>query len=269
MPNEKKAVPAHAYSREYFGTVCDGFNEFEKHAGGKMPERLEKAFALVKVERGDAVLDVGCGRGELVVRAALAGAKARGIDYSDEALKFARSAIKKHGLQDKAKVMRADAKKLPFDDGEFTKIFFTDVIEHMHDWELREFMREARRVLRTGGEIVIETSPNALLAKPLYFIGGLVGINRGPVNQVVHVNEQTWFSIRRLLKEHGFKGKVWMEFDAGWFGAAVGGKRGAGLLMPIIKIMGNRGVKFIVEKSGAGIFVAPRIWCKAVKTEGD
>lgn len=265
MSGQKKPVPAAEYSGEYFGSVCDGFREFERHAGAEMPERLEKAFALAHIGKEDAVLDVGCGRGELVVRAALAGAKARGIDYSPDALKFARGAIKRHGLQGRAMVMRADAKKLPFADGEFTKILFTDVIEHMHDWELHEFMREAGRVLRPGGEIIIETSPNALLAKPLYAVAGLVGLGRGPINRVVHVNEQSWFSMRSLLKRHGFRGRVWMEMDAKWFRAAVGEKRGSAFFRVLLPVLENRLVSGVLGTMPFAVFFAPRVWARGIK----
>lgn len=261
----RKPVSSAEYSEEYFQSVCDGFEEFGNTKGKAMPKRLQACFRAAGVRRGDIVLDAGCGRGELTVSAAKAGAFCAGMDYSRAGLELSAQAIAKNRADKNAFLVNADVKNLPFRSGTFSKVFFVDVIEHLHQWEVEMLMRELGRVMKKGGRLVIETSPNALLAKPLYFFAGFLGLGRGPVNVRVHVNEQTWFSLSRLMKRHGFRARVWAEFDAGWFRAAVAGKRNARFVIPLIKIMEKKWFGRAVEASGLGIFLSPRLWCVAEK----
>ena len=49
--------------------------------------------------------------------------------------------------------MRADARRLPFDDGEFDVVIAAEVLEHIH--EDSAAIAELRRVLRPGGLIAV------------------------------------------------------------------------------------------------------------------
>jgi len=53
----------------------------------------------------------------------------------------------------------ADAQHLPFRDGIFEEVYASHLIEHLSD--PARFLREARRVLRRGGEVILWT-PNFL-----------------------------------------------------------------------------------------------------------
>ncbi|MFH1225494.1 MAG: class I SAM-dependent methyltransferase [Candidatus Diapherotrites archaeon] len=262
--NRGQPVPAEIYGREYFMHVCDGFEEFAETRAGTLPERLGKCLALARIGQGNAVLDLGCGRGEITINAARQGAMAFGTDYSADGLEIANSAA--GGLAGKKVLfVRADAKKLPYKSGAFGTVFFIDTVEHLHPWEAEETMREISRVMKKGGTLVMETSPNALLAKPLYAVAGIVGLGRGPINQVVHVNEQSWFSLRALLKRHGFTAKVWLEMDTRWFRAAVGNKRASGAFGVLLRIVENRAVSKVLGTMPLALFFSPRLWATGVK----
>jgi SAM-dependent methyltransferase len=97
------------------------------------------------------VLDIGCGRGELLFALRTAGVPARGIDTNAEMVAVAR---------DRAlDVARADAlgylKALP--DASLGGIVATQVIEHLEPGYLLRLIDVAGRKLRQGSPIVLET----------------------------------------------------------------------------------------------------------------
>jgi ubiquinone/menaquinone biosynthesis C-methylase UbiE len=171
------------------------------------------------------LLDVGCGRGEILRHCMQLGVEAYGMDYAEAATKMTQEVIasqQETGV--KAGVCRSDAKKLPFPTGYFDRVLMFDVVEHLYPWELHEAMLEVRRVLRDDGRFIIHTAPNQWYDKYAYpwvrRFRILLGQGENypadpraitPVNQHVHVNEQDMRSMARALKEAGFKSKVWLD----------------------------------------------------------
>ncbi|MCJ7736518.1 MAG: methyltransferase domain-containing protein, partial [Anaerolineae bacterium] len=138
------------YDRTYFLTSCEGYTEFVDSEGANLSRRLKQAFEVAEVAPGMTVLDVGCGRGEVMRRCADLGARACGIDYAPVAVQMA------HGLGSTSAVdpsqlfgiFQADAKRVPFSDGVFDRVLMFDLVEHLWPWELKQAIAEAKRVLR-------------------------------------------------------------------------------------------------------------------------
>ncbi|MEO0565413.1 MAG: methyltransferase domain-containing protein, partial [Chloroflexota bacterium] len=86
-------VSAALYTEEYFRTACEGFDEFNASEGEHLSRRLTAAFNLAKVVPGMNVLDVGCGRGEILRHCADLGANAYGIDYAPVAVEMSRQVL--------------------------------------------------------------------------------------------------------------------------------------------------------------------------------
>jgi ubiquinone/menaquinone biosynthesis C-methylase UbiE len=224
---QQAPLPSSLYTEEYFRTACEGYDEFNTSEGEQLSRRLRSAFALAEVLPGMNILDVGCGRGEILRHTASLGADAVGIDYAEVAVNMSRQVIDPlHGIAPgKTGVMQADAKKLPFPDGQFDCVLMFDVVEHLHPWELHEAMLEVRRVLKPDGRFIIHTAPNVWYDRYAYplvrFTRRLMGQgDRYPkdprqflvdVNEHVHVNEQSIMSLSKALRDAGFKGKVWLE----------------------------------------------------------
>ena len=84
--DQRPALPSTLYDKDYFLTACEGHQEFLETQGELLSRRLREAFAVASVEPGMRVLDVGCGRGEIVRHCAQLGADAYGIDYAQVAV---------------------------------------------------------------------------------------------------------------------------------------------------------------------------------------
>jgi SAM-dependent methyltransferase len=101
-------------------------------------------------------VDVGCGTGAVLERFG-AGAVAVGIDDHEDALRHARG---KSG----ARLLRADARALPFASGSVDRLFLLDVAEHVPE-DARVF-GEVRRVLATRGLAVVHVPAHPRLWSP-------------------------------------------------------------------------------------------------------
>jgi arsenite methyltransferase len=130
---------------------------------GKTRER-ERLLDLVPWRGDEAVLDVGCGRGLLLIGAALrlTTGKATGLDLwqaedltgnkPEAALENARH----EGVQDRVEVQTGDMRKMPFPDERFDVVVSNVAIHNVYEREGREqTMREIVRVLKPGGRVVI------------------------------------------------------------------------------------------------------------------
>jgi SAM-dependent methyltransferase len=110
------------------------------------------------------VLDVGCGRGELLALLRDAGVEARGVDADADMVSFARG----EGLD----VAQADLfdhlAGLP--DGSLGGLFAGQVVEHLPPAALVRLLELSRAKLRPGGVLVLETiNPLSPLALSHYF----------------------------------------------------------------------------------------------------
>ena len=213
------SLPSELYTRDYFTTDCDGYDRFLQ-SSGELPERIKEALIWAGDLRGKQVLDLGCGRGELVCELAHRGAFAVGVDYAEEALELASelASTMEPQIRERVKLLRSDAKVLPFGDDSFDAVLMVDVYEHLHPYEIVATLSEIKRTLRPGGLLVIHTGPNTWFYKYGYplvrFVGGKLlrremrESYRHESDQILHVNEQSPLSLFQGLKSAGFKPKI-------------------------------------------------------------
>jgi SAM-dependent methyltransferase len=156
-PATVAAQPAAAAVPDYFA--------FESKMRGSTADIRERQRPYVDDFRDAApVLDVGCGRGELLGLLRDAGIDASGIDADADMVAFARG--------ERLAVEQADAlahlEALP--DASLGGIFAGQVVEHLPPATLFRFLELAAQKLRPGGPLVAETiNPLSPLALRSYF----------------------------------------------------------------------------------------------------
>ncbi len=151
------AQPAAATLPDYFA--------FESRMRGSVEAIRERQRRYVADFREAApVLDIGCGRGELLALLREAGVEARGIDADADMVAYARG--------EELDVEQADLVEYleRLEDGSLGGIFMGQVVEHLPPGVLVRSLQLAGQKLRPGGLLVAETiNPLSPLALRHYF----------------------------------------------------------------------------------------------------
>jgi SAM-dependent methyltransferase len=156
-PATVAAQPAAAAIPDYFA--------FEARMRGSSSDVRERQRVYVDDLRDCApVLDVGCGRGELLGLLQEAGVEARGVDADADMVAYARG----EGLA----VEQADLLEHlgSVEDGSLGGVFAGQVVEHLPPGALQKLLELAATKLRAGGVFIAETiNPLSPLALRNYF----------------------------------------------------------------------------------------------------
>lgn len=182
---------------------------------------------------GAAVLDVGAGEGWLAARV-LDDVRRRGLDVRLEACDLVPEGFRVEGVP----CRRADlAEGLPYDDAEFDAAYAVEVLEHLEDpWR---FLREARRVLRSGGLLVL-TTPNVLSvnSRLRYLLFGFPELfdvlplaSPEPRHVAGHIRPTTLYALCHMAERCGFDVEA-LRIDR----VKRSGAAGAALLWPLAKL---------------------------------
>ena len=133
------------------------------------PKEREKLLDLVQWSGDERVLDVGCGRGLMLVGAArrLRTGTAIGIDLwrqQDQTNNSAAAALenaKREGVAERVGVQTADMRKLPFADHHFDVITSNWTVHNLEaEADRRIALDEMIRVLKPGGAVVLADIAN-------------------------------------------------------------------------------------------------------------
>ena len=224
LPTVPCPVDAAFYDVTYFLGECEGYQEFITYGGRTLSNRLATALRYADVRPGMRVLDIGCGRGEVLVWLRRQGAEAWGLDYAPDALRLTITTLAGADpgqTQSNVRVLAANARHLPFYPESFDHVLMLDIVEHLHPWELDLALREVWRVLKWDGKLLVHTAPNRWYYQfgyPLFrTFERLRGISlpkdprqRFRSHQYVHVNEQSPRSLARSLQQAGFQPQIWL-----------------------------------------------------------
>ena len=222
-----KPIDPKVYDKNYLLKYCHGHYEFAQSGANLLPKRLARCIEVASFKKGQTILDIGCGRGEIAYHAAKEGCIVTAIDYSKDAVEITKKLISKlpKNLKRNVTVLKMDAKDLHFPKKYFNQIIMTDVIEHLHPWEIEIVIAKCNQLLETKGRLIVNTSPNLWFVKYSYPILRLIQtvLNLKDPGKFlecydeVHVFEQTPLSLKRILRR--FKTKIWGEnfAKASWF----------------------------------------------------
>ena len=202
-----KSVPANKYDFKYFLADCGGHELYQETKGKVLPGRLQKVFLWANLKKEMKVLDFGCGRGELVRKAAEIGCEVHGVDYSKDAIQLSKHITRELS---NVKITQASVEEMIFPHEYFDVIFLTDIIEHLNDEQLETLFSKITKYLKGGGRVYIHTAPNRYYYDYGYRIiwASLIGKKkliynpRSDYEKAMHVNEQTLRSIKKLAEKN-------------------------------------------------------------------
>ena len=142
--------PSHSGSvSSFFDGQARGWAKFYR-AGAEMGQRRKRFVDALKlrVPQRAAILDLGCGSGEISQACADAGFDVTGCDISPRMLRIASA---RHSGE-RCRFVAADprlAPALPFEDARFDAVIASSMLEYVADAGVQ--LREVRRVLKPGG----------------------------------------------------------------------------------------------------------------------
>ena len=111
------------------------------------------ALTHLRVDRYAKVLDVGCGGGRTIEKLAAMATSVYGIDYAAGSVTASCAHNKQLIEEGRVHVERASVSRLPFTDDFFDLV---TAVETQYYWpDLLNDMREIRRVLRPGGDLMV------------------------------------------------------------------------------------------------------------------
>jgi ubiquinone/menaquinone biosynthesis C-methylase UbiE len=168
-------------------------------------------LALSLLEKGDKLLDVGCGRGSLMFKAKQKYNEVYGIDISPSRIEQAKKDAAErfpntHAFQfTLCNVNEA----INFTDCTFDAITLIHIVEHVFDPYF--VIREAYRVLKKDGTFIANVPNIAYIKQRIRLLLGNLPITSSPYewNQIGwdggHLHYFTKKTFCKLLEEHGFK----------------------------------------------------------------
>ncbi len=193
--------PDLVYSCAYFD---DGIETLQDAQRAKIDYSLRK----LRLRSGERLLDIGCGWGALIVRAAKEhGAYVLGVTLSERQYEEARGRIEQLGLGDRARVERWDYRELPATT--FDKIVSIGMVEHVGRRKLPGYFANAYKLLKPGGLFLnhgIALGGSGWDGRSGGFIGRFIFPDGElvPISESLGIAEAAGFEVRDVesLREH-------------------------------------------------------------------
>ncbi len=150
-------MPSRAYHESLWEEVPEGLVPSDARLREAFLSRHVAAMCE-RIGRPPRVLDVGCGEGHFAAALVRGGAEVVAIDVAAEPLRRARA---RHPALD-LRLVEPEA-PLPLEDSSFDVVWAGETIEHVANTAL--WLSELRRVLRSGGVVLLSTPDHGPLSR--------------------------------------------------------------------------------------------------------
>lgn len=186
--------------REYYDNT--DYYERAKNNFADKPNRfnqytVKNALAIYLPKKGEKVIDIGCGWGNISLALQKIGLDVIGLDYSKKSIEICKKTAMKFGLAPTKFVCR-DAVNTKLKPESFDVAYCCDFVEHLYPKIYEYLLGELYRILKKGGKLIIYT-PN-----PSHFLEILRRHNIILKSEVSHVDYKTMARLKNSLITNGF-----------------------------------------------------------------
>ena len=198
------------YDASYYLQDCGGHESFNRNGPEASSDpRILSILSLVSLGHKGSLLDLGCGRGEVSLQAALNGFDCTGVDYSEDAISISRGGQDRFpSLKDKLRYEVSNvATYKPTE--KYDVVVASDIIEHMTFDEVAQCYQMVSGALSAEGIFVVHTFPNSWyydyhysrLRRKVESLGGFLPSDpRSRFEKAMHINEQNPRVFRKQLE---------------------------------------------------------------------
>ncbi|PAF45344.1 class I SAM-dependent methyltransferase [Helicobacter sp. 11S02629-2] len=167
-----------SYSCAYFKTKEDSLEQAQL-------QKIHHTLAKLNLQKGETLLDIGCGWGYLAISAAKKyGVRVFGNTISEEQFKFATNRVKEEGLEDLVTIKLLNYQDLSLEalglDKPLDKIVSVGMFEHVGKANISFYLSKVKSILKEGGNFLLhsilcefEGNTNAFIDKYI-FPGGYI-----------------------------------------------------------------------------------------------
>jgi cyclopropane-fatty-acyl-phospholipid synthase len=173
--------PAMVYS-------CAYFENGDEDLATAQQKKIDHILTKIQLKPGQRLLDIGCGWGALVIRAAQKfGARCVGVTLSDNQYELARERVKQAGLEGQVEIRLQDYRDVA--DGPFDRITSVGMFEHVGINHLVEYFGKVRELLAPDGWVMNHgiTSTDAEDAETSKGGGGFIDRYVFPHGELPHI----------------------------------------------------------------------------------
>jgi len=154
-PGVLRVLQSKDQTKAFYDKIAHVYDLLAEHS--EQPMR-EAGLKMLGVSVGERVLEIGFGTGHCVVKLAEEvgqSGKVYGIDISEEMCRIAEKLVADKGLADRVQLVCGDAEELPYETESLDGVFMSFTLELFDTPEIPRVLEECRRVLKSGGRIVV------------------------------------------------------------------------------------------------------------------